>query len=100
MSDDIRNIQNEFNAIANTIMQATYDEFRNDTAMIDRDGDENVYQMLRSKYCHELRQLLEYKASVLMRRCESHKQQSGLGANLANTIRYFEDQFMRKADEA
>lgn len=98
MADDIRIIQTEFFSIGNALLQETHTVFRKEAALIDRDGEENKYQLLRAKYKQLLRQLLEQKASALLNRSDA-RQLQGLGANLAGTIHYFETEFLRKADE-
>jgi hypothetical protein len=100
MDGDIRTIQAAFYNTANDILQVTYQQFRRDAAGIDRNGDENVYQLLRSKYIRVLRQLLEQKAGIFCDRCKIQKLQQPLRARLTDTIRYFEAEFMRKANEA
>ena len=100
MDPTIRDIEVEFYNIANDLFQSTYQEFRNDAALIDRNGDENVYQLLRSKYSKILRQLLEQRAGLLIDRVETKEKRLHLGASLAETIHYFDVEFMRKADEA
>ena len=99
MADDIRVLQTEFFSIGNALLQETHDVFRKEAALIDRDGEENKYQLLRAKYKQLLRQLLEQKAGILLDRSDVRQLEPGLGANLAGTIHYFETEFLRKADE-
>jgi hypothetical protein len=99
MDSDIRTIQAKFYNVANDIFQATYQRFRRDVAGIDRDGNENVHQLLRSKYSNTLRQLLEQEAGVFCARCKIQKIQPQLRTRLTGVIHYFITEFMRKADE-
>jgi len=80
-------------------LQATQETFRKEAVLVNRNGEENKYQLLVAKYKQLLRQLLEQKASTLLERSDARQLPPGLGANLAVTIRYFESEFQRGAEE-
>lgn len=55
--------------------------------------------MIRSKYCNLLRHTLEYEANALIARCQGLGVRHELSTALTETIRFFHDEFLRKADE-
>lgn len=99
MEGDIRIIRAEFYSIANDVFQTTYRSFRKDVSSMDRNANENVHQMIRSKYCNLLRHTLEYEANALIARCQGLGVRHELSTALTETIRFFHDEFLRKADE-
>jgi hypothetical protein len=96
---DIRALQAHFNDIASALFQEASNSFRNEAARTNRDGKENVYQLLRSKHCQYFRRSLQQQADAILARCDKKEMQLRLRAYLGESIRYFEAEFLRKTDE-
>lgn len=99
MEDYVRIKQIEFNQLANDAFQWAVTAFRKEAANINRRGDENVYQMLRSKHQQLLRTTLEQKAMSFIARCDRTSMHAPLHTSCIEIIRYFESEFLRKSDE-
>jgi len=96
---DIHSLQAYFNNIARSLFEEAYNTFRSDVAGISRSGNENVYQLLRSKHCYKFKQLLDHHANLLIGQCDRAEMQIRLRMNLAERIHYFEAELIRKTNE-
>lgn len=76
-----------------------YQDFLGDKKKIDRHGDENVYQLLRSKHRKYLLQSLEQQANSIIASHQTGETQFKLRGDLAAIIRYFEIEFIRRSGE-
>lgn len=100
MEEDIRKIRSGFYNTANDIFQASCQAFRHNVSRIDRDGNENVHQLIRSKYAYRLRRSLEHEAGILIERYRATGRPHELKTALTETILFFCNEFMRKTDES
>lgn len=98
MRKDIRTIYAEFNNLSMKIFFSLLNEFRNETTKIERVSNENVFQLLRSKYSCTLQERLERGAFALIDKCDSKEDQGRLRIGFSEKIKYFLREFVRKAN--
>lgn len=99
MSDQVTICQLKFNGIANDMLHANYRAFQANVLRIDRRGNENVYQMTRSKYAQTLRRVLTHAANDLIERCDKAGERLRLKSIFAERIHYFTEEFLRISNE-
>lgn len=97
MDKDIRVVYSEFNEESLRIFFSLFNKFRNEADVIERDGYENVFQLLRSKYIILLKQSLERCAANLVEQCNTAESQGRLRIGFAEKITYFTREFLRKS---
>jgi len=96
--NDFRIVYSEYNQEANQIFFELFNDFRNKVDALDRDGDENVFQLLRSKYLKTLRQQLGGCANLLIDKCDVAEVQGRLRINFSEKITYLQKEFTRKSE--
>lgn len=97
MDKDIRISYAEFNESAMRIYFSLFREFRTETEAIERNGSENVFQLLRAKYVSTLRQKLEGSANAMLDQCKSADAQGRLRIGFSEKIKYFIKEFTIKS---
>jgi hypothetical protein len=96
--NDLRIAYAEYNQEASRIFFGLFNEFRNEADDLERDGDENVFQLLRAKYTAVLKQRLERSANLLIAGCNAAEAQGRLRISVTEKIKYFLKEFTRKSE--
>ena len=97
MDKDIRFIYNEYNEVAMRIFFSLFNKFREEADSIERNGYENVFQMLKGKYVKTLKMRLEQSASVFIENCDSAEIQGRLRIGFSEKISWLTREFYRKS---
>lgn len=97
-NNDIRFTYSEYDRKADRIFFGLFSEFRDKVDLLDRDGDENVFQLLRANYKKKLKQQLEVYANLLITNCDLAELQGRLRINFAEKINYLLREFVRKSE--
>jgi len=77
--DELAPVINEFNTKASPIFLSHYKEFLTTVEKLEREKDDNVFQLQQAKYVQTLKNQLEYLAQSIL-----NKHQSMRGVNLLN----------------
>lgn len=86
-----------FTIKAQKLFAFTYEKFRFSTRMLDRQKDENVFQMQLGKYLRTLKLQLESLASEMMTRTTSKKNMDQCNKLLKDKIDIYVREFRQKA---
>ena len=97
MDNDIRGIYFEFDELAKRHFFTIFNKFQDALGDIEKEYDENVFQLSRSKHISLLKKRLEESAVMLMNRYESAEATGRLRFNLTETIGYYLKEFTRKS---
>jgi hypothetical protein len=96
MKEGIEQLNVLFQNRATTVFFALYNEFRHSTALIDRQGDENVFQKLQNRYVSQLAlQLHDIALEVLEKADHSHDRQK-LQYAFTHSIEEYTNEFLQK----
>jgi len=98
MDKDIRVAYAEFNKEASRIFSSVFNEFRDEADKIERDGHENVFQVVRAKYFNLLKYRLDRFAGFLIDHSATKESQGQLRINFSENINYFLKEFERKSE--
>jgi hypothetical protein len=98
MEQDIRLTYSEFNAQATRNFFSLFNEFSAAAENLDRDSNENVFQLLRGKYLAMLKQKLDKLANLLINKSEKPETMGRLRINFSEQITYFQKEFTRKSE--
>jgi hypothetical protein len=96
--NDLRFVYSEYNQEATRVFFRLFNEFRNEADTMGREGDENVFQLIRAKYSATLKHQLEQIAGLLITKCDSFESQGRLRISFAEKIKYFAREFIRKSE--
>ena len=99
MHDQLTIYQLKFDGIAYDMLHTNNRAFQANVSRIHRRGNENVYQMTKSKYAHILRRVLTLAASDLIERCDKPHDSLRLKSIFAERIHYFTEEFLRISNE-
>ncbi|KIC94866.1 hypothetical protein [Flavihumibacter solisilvae] len=98
MDKDIRISHAEFNEQAMRIFFPLLREFRNEAKAIERNGSENIFQLLRARYVNVLKQRLERSAGSLLDQCKTAQSQGLLRNGFSERISYYLKEFTRNSE--
>jgi len=98
MEQDIRLTYTEFNEQATRQFFSLFNEFKSTAESLERDSNENVFQLLRGKYLSLLKQKLEQTARLIMSKSEKPETLGRLRINFSEKITYFVREFTRKSE--
>ena len=99
MDKDIRISHAEFNEQAMRIFFSLLREFRNEAEAIQRNGSENIFQLMRARYLTVLKQRLERSAGVFLDQCKTAHSQGLLRNGFSERISYFLKEFTRDSEK-
>jgi hypothetical protein len=85
-----------FHDRARNVFFSVYKEFRHSIASVDRQGDENVFQQLQTRYANLLHLQLNKIALELLDQAEPSNR-SMLNVSLGQSIKEYVSEFMQKA---
>ena len=95
MKEDTDKTIVEFNNEAARLYGHVFDQFENSVRNIDRNNEENVFQMRVSKFSLELKKQLEQHVKKILESSDS-KMNEQLQAALSVKVSYYLRQFMQK----
>lgn len=98
MDKDIRISHAEFNEQAMRIFFSLLREFRNEAEAIQRNGSENIFQLMRARYISVLKQRLERSAGILLEQCKTAHSQGLLRNGFSERISYYLKEFTRDSE--
>lgn len=97
MDRGIEQLINDFTVKAQKLFTSSFENFRNSTKKLDRQEDENVFQLQLGKYLKTLKLQLENIASELVTKNKSIKNSGQLVKLLGNQILIYLGEFRQKA---
>jgi hypothetical protein len=97
MHRDIDELGIEFNFQAKETYYSLYVRFTNVARALNRDKDENVFQLTRSQYCHAMKSELEKIAMSVIEKNLELQDVTQLKRNLTNRINDYLQEFMMKS---
>jgi hypothetical protein len=96
MAKDIRAMYTEFDERSGFIFFQLFNEFRNEADKIET-GENNVFNLMRSRYGSLLRQRVEKIATNLIEECETPDLQGRLRIFANDKIQFYLKEFTRKS---
>jgi hypothetical protein len=97
MHRDIDELGIEFNFKAKEVYYSMCTQFTNATRELNRERDENVFQLARSRYCQAMKTELEKVALSVIERNQELQRITELKRNLTNRIQDYLEEFMMKS---
>ncbi len=87
-----------FNEEASAAFFSILSEFQYNATLIDRDGEENYFQLIKSQFHEKLSNRLNAIANALLSQFGQISQENSLQANLSQNIAYYLEEFVKKAE--
>lgn len=100
MHRDIDELGIEFNFKAKEAYYSMYARFQNETSELNRQRDENVFQLTRAQYCQAMKAELEKIALSVIERNNALAEITELKRNLTNRIHDYVQEFMMKSQNS
>ena len=100
MHKDIDELSVEFNFKAKEAFYLVFTKFNNKVAELNRQDDENVFQMTRAQFGYGLKAELEKIAKSIIEKSRELKDIDQLKRNLTNRIHDYLQEFMMKSQSA
>ncbi len=88
----------KFNEEASKIYFLVVEEFQQKVKSLNRDGNENLFQLIRSQYAQILNGRLSQLASSITNDCQNPDLKNSLPGGLYQNISYFLNEFDKKAN--
>lgn len=98
MENDSRMIYSVFREEANKIFFSLLHEFQQKMDLIDRNQNENVYQMQRGNYISKVRKNLEHIALNIISQYKAVEYPDRIRKELTEGIKYYIKEFSRKSE--
>ena len=97
MDSGFEQLSVDFTVQAQKLFMSTYENFRMSAKKLDRQGDENVFQLQVEKYMTTLKQQLESVANELLKRYKGVKNIDHCNKLLKDNISIYLREFRQKA---
>jgi len=97
MHRDIDEVGVEFNFQAKEAFYSLYGRYTNAAKKLNREKDENVFQLTRAQYCHAMKAELEKIAMSVLEKNAELQEITQLKRNLTNRINDYLQEFMMKS---
>jgi hypothetical protein len=97
MEKDFGNIISKFRDLSSKMSEMIYDDFKRKVKKLDRQKDENVFQLLQARYINELDKQLQQAAEKMVQENNKYSNLKLLRNELANQSSYILSEFLQKA---
>jgi hypothetical protein len=98
MQQDITMVYSKFNEEASRVFYSTFNEFRGKVGSVNRNGDENYFQLIRAHFLEQLNKRLNDIALDLIHQFPESSFRNQLQRSLSQSIDYYLEEFHKKAE--
>ena len=97
MEKDFGNIISKFRDLSSKISEMIFDDLKRKVKKLDRQKDENVFQLLQARYINELEKQLQQEAEKMVQENNKYSNLKLLRNELTNQASYILSEFLQKA---
>ena len=98
MQQDITMVYSKFNEEASRLFYSTFNEFRGKVGSVNRNGDENYFQLIKSHFSEQLNSRLNHLALDMIDQYPQSSFRIQLQRSLSQSIDYYLEEFHKKAE--
>jgi len=97
MENDIGMLISKYRDLSSKISEMIYDDFKKNVERLDRQTDENVFQLLQARYINELEKQLHQEVEKIVAKNNTNINVTLLRYELGNQASYILSEYLQKA---